>query len=421
MNAAEQINPVIDRLGRVLDSGNLPPPYDRCGARLLALLTRPVQVVVTGFEDSGKSTLIEMMAVQPGLGQPKAIPVFELAYGETEQALIERADGSVSSIAGLLKDCICPDDAVRARQELPNTRLIQQDFVEIGLHGDLTQKRTTLDAAIARADLMIWCSQEFSEEEQQLWSMVPDHIKDHSVLALTMADQQLMRGVLNNHISRLEPIVANEFLGLFPVATIQGITAQTRAETVNQELWSSSGGKSLMELISRQIRQGRTADIDQARIFMDRLATKMPQTSPKSEAADVVAPVASQPSPPAKSTAIDETNIDTANDDKAVAALSQAVDLLQHHAARMLDEVEAADGLDTEMILNGCSEAINSVSSLLGTTEPGDPTTEALQNDVQEGEEMLMLFQLERGADAALDAVTLVLQLRKELVDKLAT
>lgn len=59
MNTAEQLNPVIDRLGRALDRGNLPPPYARCGARLLSLLTRPVQVVVTGFAGSGKPSCLK--------------------------------------------------------------------------------------------------------------------------------------------------------------------------------------------------------------------------------------------------------------------------------------------------------------------------------------------------------------------------
>src|SRR6056297_3299975 len=213
MKSAEQVNPVIDRLERMLGQDNLPPPYDRCGARLLGLLTRPVQVVVAGLEGKGKSRLIEMMVARTETRQAQNVPVSELAHGESEQALIERADGSVSSVAGLLKDCDIPEDAVRVRQELPDPRLIQQDFVEISVCGTDDEKRAALDDAIARADLMIWCSQDFAEEEQQLWSLVPDHIKDHSILALTMADQQLMRGVLQSNIARLEPSLPTNFSG----------------------------------------------------------------------------------------------------------------------------------------------------------------------------------------------------------------
>ena len=421
MTFAEQIDPVIDRLGRIVDDGQLPHPYDRWGARLLEHLTKPVQVVVTGFAGTGKSALIEMMSARPVLGRGIKAPVVELAYGETEQLIVERRDGSVSSVAGLLKDQTCPEDVIRIRQELPDNKLIPNDFIEMTLDGDLAQKRTTLEAAIERADLVVWCSQEFGEEEQLLWSMVPDTIKDHSLLVLTMADQQLMRGVLTDNIDRLNPIVAEEFLGLFPVATIQGITAQTCADTVNDELWASSGGKHLMDLLARQVRQGRNADFDQARIFMDRLAMRMPHVATPDTASSVANQVTEKPDTPMQETAVSNVaQADIVADTEAVAVLSEAVDLLQKHSARMLDEMDDSEELDTDRILTECTDAIHSVSDLLLSSGNDDPAKQAMNDDVQEGEEMLMLFQLERGEDAALDAVTLMLQIRKELSQNLA-
>ena len=421
MDTAEYINPVIERLGRVLDDGNLPPPYDRWGARLLAHLTKPVQIVVTGLEETGKSALIEMMVGRSVIGRELNIPLIEIAYGEIEQALIERPDGSVTVAAGCLKDHVCPEDAIRVRQELPDPRLMQQSYIEVSLHGTMPEKHAALNSAIERTDLMVWCSQKFTEEEQALWATVPDHIKDHSVFALTMADHQLMRGVLTENIARLEPIVAEEFLGLFPVATLQGVAAQTCADAINEDLWSSSGGKHLMELINRQVRQGRKADIDQARIFMDRLAARMPQIStnttdePAIEICDAHCPGVV---PAHTDGNVVETG--TVESREAVAVLSEAVDLLQQHAVRMLEEMNNAEDVNADQILNGCSQAISSLSGLLETTGTGDPAAQAIQDDVQEGEEMLMLFQLERGEEAALDAVTLMLQIRKEMVDKLA-
>lgn len=411
MTITAKFDPVIDTLGQVLDQGNLPPPFDRCGARLLTLLTRPVQVVVTGFAGSGKTKLIEMMAARPDIGHLKSVPVFELSFGDTEQALIERADGSVSTVAGLLKDGDIPDDAVRARQELPDPRLVQQDFIEIGLYGTDIERRRALEVVTSRADLIVWCTQDFAEDEQQLWSTVPEHIKDHSVLVLTMADQQLMRGVLTDNIARLGSIVADEFLGLFPVATIQGITAQTSAEVPNDALWASSGGKSLMQLVSRQVRHGRSADIDQARIFLNRLSLKVPQEALGSDTPNAAAQITASNKRPA-------ADQNSSGDQTTAALVSETVDVLQQHAARLLDALDQAEKPDTDMILEGCSDAINSVNALFASAVRGDPVADTLRADVQEGEEMLMLFQLERGEDAALDAVTLVLQLRKELSDK---
>ncbi|WP_103763362.1 hypothetical protein [Roseovarius confluentis] len=421
MNTAEQLDPVIDRLGRVLDRGNLPPPYARCGARLLSLLTRPVQVVVTGFAGSGKTKLLEMMSAHPDVGHDQTVPVFELSYGDTEQALIERADGSVSMVRGFLKQCEIPTDALRVRQELPDPNLIQQDYIEIGLDGTEEERQSALEAVISRADLVIWCSQDFTQEEQRLWSAVPDHIKDHSVLALTQADQLLMRDVLNDNIARLEPIVSNEFLGMFPVATIQGVTAQTGAEHVNDPLWAASGGKSLMQLVSRHIRHGRTADIDQARVFLDRLALKMPPDAEQRPAAPKATPtpVGETETDVSQDLRSEAPRDDEARDETTIGLLSEAVDVLQRHAGKMFDALDESEDVDSTKIIDCCSDAIRSVSNLMGSGT-GNAATDALQGDLQDGEEMLMLFQLERGEDAAVDAVALVLQLRKELAGKMA-
>lgn len=435
MSSANGINPVIDRLEHVLANKVIPAPYDRWGARLLSHLNKPVQVVVTGLRSSGKSALIEMMAAKPVIGHQLDVPVTELAYGESERALFEKSDGSVIAEGGLLKDCTCPVDAVMARQELPDEALRSHNFIEIGLRGSPDQKRAALEAVVARGDIIIWCSETFSDEEQSLWAEVPDHIKDHSFLVLTMADRQLMRGSLSGNIERLEPIVAEEFMGLFPVATIQGIVAQTSGDVLDNALWRSSGGEQLMGPVRRQIKQGRTADIDQAVVFLDRLALRAPGVQ-----ADALEPVPGAESgaeahgePSRSDEAAGEARslvcevsekIVQARDDvgEVVNAelISKAVDLLQHQASRMLDDLDEADELDADSVLRGCSDVMSSLSELLNAGQPNDPALRELRDDVEEGEEMLMLFQLERGDEAALDAATLLLQIRKELIEKTA-
>lgn len=421
MSAVELRDPVIDQLEHVLDRGDLPPPYDRWGARLLAHLTKPVQVVITGLAGSGKSALLEMLTARSVLGRNISLPVVEMVYGPAERALIERADGSVSSIMGYLRDIECPADAVRARQELPDPAMMRQDFIEIGLHGSAEQKRATLQSAVTRADVMIWCSQTFDQEEQDLWDMVPDLLKDHSVLALTMADQQMMRGVLTDHIARLEPIVAEGFLGLFPVATLHGISARSNFDQINDALWASSGGQPLMELITRQVQQGRKADVDQARIFMERLATRAALRAQRAvpELQNHAAPDEQVPAAPSNTGDLTQ-GLPSEMDTAAADAFAQAAEVIQSHAQTMFDQIEAEGEIDPDQILAECTDAMTAITGLLDAANPGDVVVDAVRDDVQESEEMLMLFQLEQGEEAALDAVTLMLQIRKELIDKIS-
>jgi len=428
LTCADEISPVAGQLERVVGRGNVPSPYDRWGARLLAHLTRPLQIAVTGLPGSGKSALIEMLSGQPALGHTRSDAVIEMAYGEQPRVVFERRDGSVISSPGLLKTASWPENAVCARQELPESRLAGQTYIEVGLSGSLSRKASVLDSLAEGADIILWCSQSFDEEEQTLWTSVPDRIKDHGFLVLTMADRQMMRGVLADNIDRLDGIVAEEFVGLFPVATIQGLQAQIAAPALDQSLWSSSGGKSLMEALNRQITRGRAADIDHATMFMDRLAARFPELFETAGSGTEIAQTRSVAPRPADEPA-DKTGMGepvfadvplSVTDEGSVQLLTRAAELLQQSAARMLDDLDGTGTLDPDAVLSSCSEALSSLGSLLDTASPEDMAALAAREDVQDGEEMLMLFQIECGEEAALDAASLLLQLRKDFIDRAA-
>lgn len=430
MTVANRVEPVTDRLEDIVQKGGIPAPYDRWGARLLGHLRRPVQIVVTGLPGSGKSALISMISGQNVLGSAQAAPVIELTYGEQESVLIERQDGSVETAMGLLRDCDCPADAVRIRQDVPDPGLNGQSYVEHGLSGSPAEMRSALDEIARRADVVIWCSQDFSPDEQALWATMPDRIKDHSFLVLAKADVLMKSGKLAEHIQRLAPVTADEFLGLYPVATLQGIAAQRRADGLNSELWSASGGGHLVGSLRRQIRQGRSADIDRAQIFLSRLGALVPdEPVNENEAPRVQAPrpdnegrdrVLATGSRAAEAEVEPNAAEPVATDPQTMSILSEAIDMLQEHGQKMLRKVDRFADFDPDVILNNCTEAMSSLARLLEKGKEDDPLGRDARESVEEGEEILMLFQLEQSQEAALDAVTLLLQVRKELIRKVA-
>ena len=58
---------------------------------------------------------------------------------------------------------------------------------------------------------------------------------------------------------------------------------------------------------------------------------------------------------------------------------------------------------------------------MLQATDPRDLMAQDLQLDTEDSAEMMLLFQLERDEDAAVDAVTLLLQLKKEIAHAAGT
>lgn len=409
-------------LEQSLGSAKIPGDARLWGETLLDRLKAPVQIVVMGAAGSGKSTLINMLTGEPAIPSLAAMPVIEIAGGDTHRVVFELEDGSLQNAAGTLDNATLPAGTVRARQELPDETLRGHNFVEINLTGGPDQQAAILEWAIERANIILWCTQDFTVQEQQIWDTVPDALKDHSFLVLTKADRQLMKGVLPAQIDALEETVAEEFLCLYPVATIQAIAAQSSEQRQNASLWKSSGGKALCDAVMHLVETGRAADADQASMFISRFAPELVRdTAPAGPAKQEVTQPGNDLAAPAGQTAVvrqGATRVATL-DGQNSKLMEDALSLLQAHADQMLGALTGDDAQpDTEMILEQCVQAANALSDIMQDAEPDDPSTRDLQDDAQESAEMMLLFQLERDEDAAADAVTLLLQLKKEVAER---
>ena len=165
-------------------------------------------------------------------------------------------------------------------------------------------------------------------------------------------------------------------------------------------MWKSSGGMELFEALMRQVNNGRTADMDQARMLLNRFAP---------DAGDLVETVVPEP-PRAKAT----KPAAKSNDE----VLSDALELLRSSAGKLLEVQDGQGEPRPEDVLEKCVGIATALSELLQQAGSGDLSLEEVQSDAQESAEMMMLFQLEKDEDAAVDAVTLLLQLKKEIADK---
>ncbi|WIY25853.1 P-loop NTPase family protein [Parasedimentitalea psychrophila] len=399
-------SPLFGQLQQALSQQGLPQEYFDWGQQLLQRLDKPVQVMVIGYPGSGKSTVIDMMLGQSVICRHAAAipahitaPIIEVCYGPEARIEIEAPDGRTSWHPGTLAQTALPPDTVRLRQELPGTRLQTHSFVEISLSGSAEQNHNILQRAARHADVILWCSEGFTPAEQSLWATVPDAKKDHSFLVLTMADRQIMRGTLTSLLAGLDGFAAEQFLGVYPLAAVQAITAQTADHTVNAQLWQSSGGRQLARDVQKQVELGRASDVDQAEMLVRQFAPK-------------VADQQWQQTPPAPKP--DPTPQNTPTD----AFLHTALDLLQGRARQMLAETDGAANADA--ILSTCMDTVKDLSKTLLASQNRSPQVQAALDGAQDGEELLILFQLERGEDAAIDAVTLLLQLKREIADDIS-
>lgn len=400
MASADQ---VMHRLHRALEEGALPPQGRKIGAQLMAQLHRPARIAVIGLPGAGKSRLINLLIGADLMPDYGALSVVELGHGPAPRTQITLADGTIAHRDGLADPADIPPAAVRVSVRLCHEALRGRSYAEINLAGPSSAQASTLDWMAGRTDLALWCSTGFDERERALWSAVPERLKDNSFLALTRADRLFMRGELDGQLSRLAPIVADEFRALFAVATLQAAAARQSGAIRDARLWRSSGGMALIEGIETQLAQARSADLDHASLLLERFKAPLVQAAAKGEAAPAGGP-----------------GLSPQAGDRADAVTRRALGVLRGCA----EELIAAGGIARpdarEHILDRCGATARDLVRLVRQQGEGVGALDALRRDIIEGEQMLAELRLDRGETALEDSLTLLLQMKKDLGERIA-
>ena len=407
MNHPVTSDHVVETLSAALTSERIPGEARLHGARLLDRLKTPVNVVVMGRPQVGKSRLIQMLLGRPLPRALADLPAFEVMHGPRDRQLLLRGETQIEDWTDGARTEL-PEDAAMMRLELPVPLLTRMTLTEVALEGPPEAMRAVADWAFDRADIVLWCTQGFDAIERALWAVAPDMLKDHSFLVLTRADHLLMKGQLQNRLADLSQIVAQEFHSLYPVATLQAISARAGTGQTGQDIWSASGGRALHDAVLRLVETGRRADADNALLFLSRYAAATGHA-----AAHPVPPVVVQGPATAETTAEDATD-----DLERAQVLAEALAYLQDRADRLLSDLDMAASDDCGHVLAHCLETATTLSDLLGEFAREDAALTGLQDDIQESADMMLLLQLEQSEDAATDAVTLLLQLKKDMADR---
>ena len=402
---------VLEQLSLVLGSDRFPDEAKALGARLLDRLRSPVQIVVLGKPQSGKSRLINMLLGQAIYPQIADLTTCEIVYGEHPRSFVIREDDSIQEwTAG--PDVPLPDDTIMVRVELPIPLLNKFNLTEVTLTGTSVDQRDMATWACDRADIALWCTQSFDAIERALWTPARDALKDHSFLVITKADQLLMKGVLQDHIASLEDIVAQEFHSLYSVATIQAISARSAPDTIDADVWSASGGHALHDAVLKLVDTGRRADTDNALLFLRRYSAVVSHI--ERSAGQTAKPSAR------KISVIPESAEALGAAQRNREVFVEALEYLQERAEKLINGLDDPQQGQTDAILDHCLDTANQLSTLLQDFDHTDQALAELQEDVMESADMMVLLQLEKSEDAASDAVTLLLQLKKEVAEKTA-
>ncbi len=397
---------IARQLALALEGGRLPAERRSFGRRLVAQLSRPPRIAVMGLAGSGKTALVNMLSGAPLMPSLTGVPVVELCHGPEPRLRLQMADGSLLQRDGVARASDVEPGAIRLVQSVPDARLRDWTFLELRLEARRPGQVRLMDWAARHADFILWCSEEFGAGEQALWSAMPDHVKDHAFLVLTHADRCMGAGDLAARIVALQPQVEEEFLGLYPVATLHAMAA--RAEAGPQALWALSGGRALWQRLRDQAELARSADLDQALMLLDRCKSPAPALPPD----PALWPSMPELPPAARPAASTRTDAE-ALPAPCRAVLVRAIDRLGRCAADLERLGPGPDAIPR--LLDDCTLATAELQDILSDRAAVSPALDRLRDDVIEAEQVLTLLRLERRDSVGIDAVTLLLQLKKEL------
>lgn len=413
---------VLVRLHKALEGGALPPQGQKIGQRLMSQLHRPTRIAVIGLPGAGKSRLINLLTGADLMPDLAGVSAVEITFGEEARSQFTQDNGTIAQAEGHPAAGALPQGTQRLALLCPDERLRGRSYTEINLTGSPKSQIDTLDWMAERTDIAIWCSAGFDERERALWSAMPDQLKDNSFLALTRADRLFMKGALDDQIARLTPIVADEFRCLYPVATLQAAAARNGDTVINAPLWRSSGGMALVEGINERAEQARTSALDHAFMLLERF--KVPGAEAEAPAAAVPAAIAPAAIAPAAQPRVVPAPVSLAPPPAVLRGrgevLQKAMGVLRGCADELIASSEPARGETTDRILERCNATAQDLVQLLSESDDADGEIEALREDALEGEQMLMLLRLERGDTAAEDSLTVLLQMKKELAQRIA-
>ena len=383
---------VLHRLRDTLERAPLPDRLRSSGQALAERLASPVRLSFMGMPGVGKSTLIRALLGPDMQALNGGAPTYELAYGDSPGARVTLEDGTLREMDSTDIDAILALAPVFVELHTPCSQLRSVRVLELVTDGSPDELSVAAPWAARRSDIPIWCTTAFDASDAHIWSRVPADCKDHAILVLTQADT-LPADELAARLDRAFDTEGTGFCLVAPVAAKHALKAQDDDSADVADVMAASGVGALRDEIFRRVHQGRQLDLDHAEIFLSRFekpkARKLSKPRPSSKPSEVQKQARSH-------------------------VLKSGAALVQHQAQEMLIDIEEFGPFATGKIVERCLETANNLVDLIADDAPVDPRSQLAHNAASDAADMLLLMTLENTADAAEDAVHLMLQVKRE-------
>lgn len=386
-------------LARAIASGHLPAPAQARAIALMDRIEKPVRLGLLGQPKTGKSHLLNLLAGTDVLPHDLRLPTLELAYGAAPCLICTLADGRKTAIDSADLRDVTALAPVFVEMRLPLPALQKISLLEVVAPGDPAALHRASQWAAKRTDVVLWCSLSFDAQDQRIWAQMPALIQDHGFLMITRADVLRAKGQLDSTLARARAAAGDDFNQILAIAAQDAIAARRADGSVDKDRMRDSGGMALIAAVLKQVALGKQSAQDAA----DMLLAQHPEARAE--------PVAAMP-PPAAATALTPAS---------ATAYQTALDHLTAQAAVMV-QLAGAGGSDmpAQIMAQTVEQLLWLCDHLSDNGSDHDPVLQQARKTVFDAADLAQLMQMERRDSAAIEAVSLLLQIKRELQADLA-
>lgn len=438
MSNQSRAKKVQDDLALVVGAGTLPADAQLRAEKLLDRFQRPVRLGLIGVPGSGKSTLLNLLVGADVIPQGVRLPTLQLTYGPTAQSVCTLPDGTKKTLSHTDSAQIEELAPVFVEMQMPLPALARISVLEVVAPADPTALQRASHWAAKRCDIALWCTQGFGEAEQAIWAGMPDPIKDHAFLMVTKADALRANSLMDATISAVRNAARDEFNQILPIATTDALAARHPDGSVDRDRMRSSGGLALISAVLKQVEQGRQSFVDMAEVLLlqhqdaMQAATSveipeshdLPIETPEPAIAETAAPA---PTPVTETTPVEQPAPVVSQQTTVTlhpatrAAYEHVLDYIIDQSRALIDLAEKVGDAAPAQIMAKTVEHVQWLSDYLN--EHGDDADPALiraRDTAMDAADLVQLMQMEKRDSAAVEALSLMIQIKHELQAELA-
>ena len=437
-----------DELLYAISTQLLPSDAQERALKLLERMRKPVRVALMGMPEAGKSTLMSLLVGAEIVPEDVVLPTLQLEYGEEPETVCTLPDGSKQTLPHTDAREIAALLPVFVEMKMPLVALNKISVLEVVAPADANAMHRACQWASKRCDIAMWCTQGYGQTEQLIWAQMPEVIRNNAFLMITKADSLERRGILDAAEAAVRSAASDNFDQVMTIATKDALSSRHADGTVDRELMRRSGGLRLISAVMKRVEIRKQPSVDAAEVLLRDNADSLGRTREKPAESDkneslsnevaapqkpeepIVAEKETRPEPKigarlaliAKSAkAASEIRREPALQSATREAYEHVLDYIVDQSRALIDLTEKLGDAAPSQIMAKAVEQVQWLSDYLNENgDDADPAMTRARDMAMDAADLVQLMQMEKRDSAAVEALSLMVQVKHELQAELA-